>query len=120
MMNSGRGLARPAGNVVEWHAGALGIVGAVLGIILWALVVIALVLAIITLIRRLREPRPAPPTGNMPPAVVYPPAGPATPAPQAGAAGAAPDALQVLEDRYARGELNHDEYLERKRNLTAS
>ena len=117
MMNSGRGVSRTADNVVEWHAGAFGVLGAVLGIILWALIVVALVLVIMTLIRTWRQPRTV--VSGSAYSVMTPPVQPVTPAAQPGQAVTQSDALQVLEERYARGEINHDEYLERKRNLTA-
>jgi putative membrane protein len=144
VFSSGSGFTTVRGDVVEMHMGAFGIIGGILAIILWALVVAALVLAIITLVRRLREPRMrfAVPAGPMGPglmtpdaaplvlpgagttsmagsAPVYenPPAGPAATTDQPAPAG---NPLQVLEDRYARGEIGHDEYLERKRNLLGS
>jgi uncharacterized membrane protein len=132
--NTGSGLriVRDGGDVVQWHAGALGIVGAVLAIILWVLVAIALVLAIITMIRRLRQPVGGPyggrtlvagagvAAGAAPAAQNEPPAAGGS-APERPTAGGSPiSALRILEDRYATGEITHDEYLERKRNLTGN
>ncbi len=94
-------------DVVEMHPGALGIVAGILGIVLWALAVTALVLAIITMIRRLRRPGaplvagPAPGFSAVAPVPVEPPVVSTT-------------ALQILNDRFARGEIGQEEYLERR------
>jgi putative membrane protein len=91
------------------HLGGFGIAGGVLGLILWVAVVIALILLIMTLIRNWRRPYTTL-TG----------VGSGVTAAQPGPVGASPDALRILEERYARGEINHDEYLERKKDLTGS
>lgn len=72
------------------HAGALGIVGIVLGVMLWAAVMTSLVLVVIELVRRQRRPR---------------------------AGQAMSDALRMLDERYALGEIEHDEYAQRKMSL---
>ena len=91
------------------HMCGFGIAGAVLGAILWVALLIALILAIMTLIRHWRQPRTTPATTG-------PDGGVVTASP----AGASPEALRILEERYAKGEVNHDEYLERKKDLTGS
>jgi putative membrane protein len=108
MMDSGGwSFLRNGGDVVEWHMGALGVAGAVLGVILWALVVVTLVLTIITLIHRLRNPIGSP--------------SPERPAVGAGqTVGASQAALRILDDRYALGEISQEEYMERRRTLTGS
>jgi uncharacterized membrane protein len=107
MMRPGNGFER-AGEFGD-HGGALGIVGMVLCIILWAALITALVLAIIALVRRLRG------GGTKQVALVSQPA-----AAQTGEPTEESEALRVLQERYARGELGHEEYLERKGNLTTS
>lgn len=91
------------------HFGGFGVAGMVLGLVLWAAVMIALILGIMTLIRNWRHPR------FMPVAQ-----GPSGAGPQPAPGSVSPDALRILEDRYARGEVNHDEYLERRKDLTGS
>jgi hypothetical protein len=39
---------------------------------------------------------------------------------QAGVAGASATALQILNDRFARGEIGQEEYLERRKTITGS
>jgi uncharacterized membrane protein len=131
MMASGQGY-RTLDNgrdVIEMHPGALGIVAGILGIILWVLAATALVLAIVTMIRRLRRPGASPVTRAMavvpvvPTAPVEQPAGTATlvePAPsdQTETDAAAAGALQILNDRFARGEIGQEEYMERRKTLT--
>ncbi len=131
MMDSGGGwsVVRNGGDVVEWHMGALGVAGAVLGAILWALVVVALVLTIITLVRRLRNPlgngavHSAPMWAGTPTRAVASPEGAPVSGVEAASgqpAGVSPAALRILEDRYALGEITHEEYLERRRTLTGN
>jgi len=89
-----------------------GIAMMVLGLILWITVMTALVLGIMELIRRRRAPQPGPgPAGQD---VVESGIVVANAAPTSDSA----DALRMLDERYARGEMNHDEYLQRKRDLT--
>jgi uncharacterized membrane protein len=108
---AGRGgrIILQGGHIVGRHLGAFGITGTVLGLILWAAVMVALILAIMTLIRNWRRPQYV---SAMPAQLT----GAATPAMSA----ASPEALRILEDRYARGEVNHEEYLERRKDLTGS
>ena len=65
------------------------------GIVIWVLVLIAVVAAVVWLVRSLGT------AGHHPPA------------PPRRSAG-----LDVLEERYAKGEINRDEYLEKKRDIT--
>ena len=107
--DSGERLFGDGGRIYEvsGHLGAWGIVGAVLGIILWAAVVTALVFVIIELIRRRRGPRPVPaPVASLPPASEAP------------VLLGGPEALRILDERYARGEIDRDEYLARRGDLT--
>jgi uncharacterized membrane protein len=111
LVTSGRGTGPSGWHMVEasTHLDPLGIVCMVLGLILWAAVVTTLVLVIVHLVRRLRHPK----TG---PGVVDSQATPA----DAGVSSKESEALRLLDERYARGEINHREYLERKSDLTVS
>ena len=95
------------------HFGALGVVAVVLGVLLWAAVMTALVLVVIELVQRRRRPQAAPPLQQSQHV-------PAPPGPVLGrdAMRAASEALRILDERYARGELSHDEYVERKGDLS--
>jgi uncharacterized membrane protein len=106
IMASGDGwsVVRNGGDVIEWHMGALGVAGVVLGAILWVLVVVTLVLTIITLARRLRHPLGSAPTERS----------------VTGQPGVSSAALRILDDRFALGEITQDEYLERRRTLTGN
>jgi uncharacterized membrane protein len=131
MMASGQGY-RTLDNgrdVIEMHPGALGIVAGILGIILWVLAATALVLAIITMIRRLKRPGTPPVTEAMAVVPVVPVAPVEQPAETAAVAepalsgpaetdAAAASALQILNDRFARGEIGQEEYVERRKTLT--
>lgn len=89
------------GRVIEFggqYHGSLGILCMVLGLILWALVVTTLVLLIIKLVRHVRTPESS--TAALP------------------AAGGDPAALKILEERYARGDIDQADYLARKKDLT--
>jgi putative membrane protein len=100
MFGLGRELLQIGGQRVEefgHHLGSVEIVGLILGLILWALVALTLVLLIIKLIRRLRSGAPAPV-----------PAGPAVDT----------EALKILQERYARGEIDQNEFLARKKDLS--
>ncbi len=94
---------------INGHIGPFGIVASVLGIILWAVVVALLVLLILEAVRRYRHPRPVPGPAFYEPTMTRPPAAPAN-----------PDALRILEERYARGEINHEQYLVSRNDLTGS
>ena len=91
------------------HAHGWGVVGLVLLIILWVVVIAALVLGIWALIhasrrRRSEEALPPPPVGTNKPSL-----------PLANA-----EALRILEERYARGDINREEFLQRKADLSAT
>jgi|WetSurMetagenome_2_1015567.scaffolds.fasta_scaffold05482_5 uncharacterized membrane protein len=131
MMASGQGYRtlENGRDVIEMHPGALGIVAGILGIILWVLVATALVLAIVTMIRRLKRPGMPPVTEAMavvPPVLAAPIEAPAEtasvvePAPSGPAEtdAMAANALQILNDRFARGEIGQEEYVERRKTLT--
>ena len=107
--------------------GAAGIVGFVLMVILWAAVIAALVLGIRALILHSSRNKTAavvPVGGPAPGSVTPPPVGPGTVAAPAEAAAAAvattPGLLAILEERYARGEIDRDEFLQRKQDLGLS
>ncbi|GAB4265510.1 MAG: hypothetical protein Kow00122_20500 [Thermoleophilia bacterium] len=95
--------------------GLMGLMGIVpllvLGLIIWAVV------------EATRSRRPDIPAYYQPPAQPYVmPAAPPAAAAQAVQSPAAPasvNALAILDDRYARGEIDRDEYLQRRRDLTA-
>ncbi len=101
MLGLERGLMQFGGERVLGIGGdhePLQILCMVLGLILWALVVTTLVLLIIKLVRHLRTPGSS--------AAALP------------AASGDPAALKILEERYARGEIDQADYLARKKDLT--
>lgn len=95
------------------HMGAIWILLTVLLVILWAAVMTALVLVIIGLVRSHRNPKDEQSELAPPPATARTSSSPAVPVPESGG-------LRILEERYARGEIGHDEYLERRKDLTGS
>jgi len=93
----------------------------------WVVVAIFIVLAIRWLIRADRSSRLGPPPGP-PPAGTLPPAMPPAATPPPGTPGATPawgpaprpdDPLEILRQRYARGEIDDEEYERRRRTLSA-
>ena len=111
----------------DHHLGAAGIAGFVLMVILWAAVIAALVLGIRALILHSSRNKTAavvPVGGPAPGSVTPPPVGHGTVAAPAEAAAAAvattPGLLAILEERYARGEIDRDEFLQRKQDLGLS
>jgi putative membrane protein len=76
--------------------GIFAIVAALVGLVFWGLVIVALVLGVRWLIRQNNQDRLPPPAG-----------GPA-----------APDPLDVLRGRYARGEIDEEEYERRRKTLS--
>jgi putative membrane protein len=77
--------------------GIFAIVAALVGLVFWGLVIVALVLGVRWLIRQNSQDRYTPPPA----------------APQA------PDPLAVLRDRYARGEIDEEEYERRRETLSS-
>lgn len=119
LFDSGNVLALNEPRVYELtgHAGALGIIVMVLGILLWAAIMTVLVLLAIDLVRRLRRRETPPVVWTIPEGADQ--AGAAStvpPAPLLGGPGGS-EALRILDERYARGEMTHEEFLQRKGDL---
>jgi uncharacterized membrane protein len=116
VLNSPRRAVPPSSRLVPFgngviqasgHLGGLGILWTVLLAILLAVLVAALVVVIIELLRFFRQPRDK--QGHL----ASTPQSAPTDVPVAES-----PSLRILEERYARGELGQDEYLERKKDLT--
>lgn len=104
----------------DHHLGAGGIVGLVLMIILWAAIIAALVLGIRALILYSRRNRAGTPISTEI-QTNWPPTGQISAEQSPGTSGAPavnnPALLTILEERYARGEISRDEFLQRKQDL---
>ncbi len=101
----------PGGGPFEHHMSGVGIAGMVLMIILWIAVIAAIVIGIRALVVHSRRNNAASPTSASAPAGAYP-VGPA-----AGPVTAAPSLLAILEERYARGEIGREAFLQQKQDL---
>jgi len=96
--------------------GWLGVVWLVVSIAFWVVIAILVVLAVRWLIRADRNSRLGPPPGTPPPGT--PPAGPPGAALGWGPAPRPDDPLEILRQRYARGEIDDEEYERRRRTLS--
>ena len=83
-----------------WGGGAWGLASGLLSLVFFAAVVIGVVLVVRALLAN-QSPGAEPGRGGPPPLRSYEP----------------PAALQILEERYARGEIERQEFLERKQDL---
>jgi len=91
------------------HMGGVGVAGMILMIILWIAVIAAIVIGIRALVLHSRRNKAVEATAALAPATLYPPA---APAPAAG-----PSLLALLEERYARGDIDREDFLQRKQDL---
>lgn len=93
---------------MHWFGGGWGAMG-VFGMILMAALWVAIIVGVVYLIKA------AVSGGRNANAASIPPAGQASAGETAATRG--PAALQVLEERYARGDIGRDEFLQRKADL---
>lgn len=97
-----------------WHYGiGIGHTGLWL---LWLLVPIGVVALIVWVVWMATRPATHG-AGQLPPVVPMAPVPPAAPGAPVGTARVSPGARQILEERYARGEIDTDEFTERLRTL---
>jgi uncharacterized membrane protein len=98
----------PGAEPFAHHIGGVGVAGMILMIILWIAVIAAIVIGIRALVLHSRRDR-AETTAAVAPAVLY--------APAAASPAASPSLLAILEERYARGDIGREEFLQRKEDL---
>ena len=94
------------------HMGGVGIAGMILMVILWIAVIAAIVIGIRALVVYSRRDRTAATASAVAPAGSYGVA--AGPAP---VASVAPSLLAIVEERYARGEIDREVFLQQKKDL---
>ncbi len=90
----------------DGHMGAAGWVGFIFMIIVWVLIVAGIVFLIRSLVRG--------PSGHHPGYWEPTQQGPAGPGTRSGES----EALRLLEERYARGEIDRQEFLQKKADIT--
>ena len=102
------------GESFGYHMGGVGIAGMILMVLLWIAVIVAIVIGIRALILHSRRDGTVSTAAAVTPGASYPPGVAAGPAP------AAPSLLAIIEDRYARGEIDREAFLQQKQDLGLS